>query len=516
MSRARVYARNLLANWVGYFANVVVAFCLAPFVVSSLGHAAYGVWTVLTALTGYLGLVEMGTQAGLGRFVNFHLGRGDVEKANQTLNAALAFFVAVGGALLVVALGLTWSFEYLFTKVPPELVTGAKPALLLVAVNLWLSFLAAAFGQVLTAHERFDLQNAVTLAVLAIRTVGTVWVLQAGRGLLALAAVQVASSVMGVGLSFLLARRAFPGMRLGWSHLRRDRLRELLGFGVWAFVAQIAMRLMYMTDEIVILVLLGPAPVTFYALALMLVKYGRDIIDSMAGVLGPQTIKASSTENYSELRHILAWGSKVIMFLAIPLFVGMVFLGREFFILWMGDEFALSGRVLILLALPQLFVMGVRPCVNIVNGLGRVRFGALLTLLQGVANLALSLAFVMWLGLGLYGVALGTLVPAVIFNCLAGAIVLRWIRYPGRDFLRHAVLRWLLAAAIASAASWSASLLPTTLGWLGFALKVLGVTLVALPLGWLVIFTRQERHLLISRLLHRHQPADTAPADTDA
>ena len=496
MSRLRIYARNLLANWVAYFANLVVAFCMAPFVVHTLGTATYGVWMVLSAVTGYLGLVEIGTQAGLGRYLNFYLGRRDIPKVNGILNTALAFFVVVGVVLLAAAAGMGTVFGSLFTKVPAELLPAARPALLLIALNLWLSFLGTGFSLVLTSFERFDLSNAIALVVLAIRTVGTIVVLMTGGGIVRLAAVQVVSSAVGVVGAWLCARRVFPQMHLHLSEVSKQRFTELFGFSIWAFLSQVAMRLMYLTDEIVILVLLGAEQVTFYALALMLIHYGRNLIDHMAGVLGPQTVKASSVGDHAELRKMLGWGSKILMYVAIPLFVGMMFLGREFFVLWQGPEFRISGSVLILLAVPQLFIMGVRPTVSIIKGLGYVRFGALITLAQGVANLALTLVFVMGMHMGLYGVALGTLVPATIFNCILVAFVLRWIHFSPGGFLRNNVARWVVSAALFSGACLLVSFLPGKERWLWFALKVLALVAVSFVLGWYVVFSRAERATL--------------------
>lgn len=504
MSRVRIYARNLLANWVGYLVNLVVAFCLAPFVLSGLGDQMYGVWVVLTSLTGYLGLIEMGTQAGLGRYVNYYLGRNEVPKANAILNTALAFFLAAGVVLVAAGGALGMAFGALFPKVPAEFLPAARAALLLVAVNLWMSFLGAAFRQVLTAFERFDVANGIDLLVLALRTAGTILVLHAGGGIVPLAGVQVASSVVGVLGAWLCARRVFPQMRIGPAALSRARFRELFGFGIWAFLGQIAMRLMYWTDEIVILAVLGAKHVTLYAFPLMLIQYGRQITDRIAGVLGPQTIKASSVGDLHELRRILGWGSKIIMYLAIPLFVGMIFFGTEFFLLWLGPreglDWRLSGSVLVLLAVPQLFVMGVRPCVNIINGLGYVRFGALITLAQGVMNLILTLLFVLVMGLGLHGVALGTLVPAVAFNCVVVAFVLRWIRFPAGKFLGNNVLRWAVAAALFAAICQGAAWLPGREIWGWFGLKVAALTVISLPLGWMLIFTRAERAELRRRI----------------
>ena len=71
MSKSRIYARNLGANWIGYGANLAVMFFMSPFVVHSLGNARYGVWTLLTSLTGYLGLVDIGVRGGTGRYINY-------------------------------------------------------------------------------------------------------------------------------------------------------------------------------------------------------------------------------------------------------------------------------------------------------------------------------------------------------------------------------------------------------------------------------------------------------------
>ena len=68
MSNARIHARNLLANWVGHGANVVVLFFLSPFVVHTLGKTEYGIWSLLSVLTGYMGLFDLGARDNGGNY----------------------------------------------------------------------------------------------------------------------------------------------------------------------------------------------------------------------------------------------------------------------------------------------------------------------------------------------------------------------------------------------------------------------------------------------------------------
>src|SRR5580765_5542459 len=57
-----VYLRSLVTNWVGYAANVVVAFFLSPFIVHTLGDSGYGVWSLLMSIVGYVGLIDLGVR----------------------------------------------------------------------------------------------------------------------------------------------------------------------------------------------------------------------------------------------------------------------------------------------------------------------------------------------------------------------------------------------------------------------------------------------------------------------
>ena len=504
MSKARIYARNLVANWIGYGANLVVMFFLSPFVVHHLGNTTYGVWSLIMSLTGYLGLIEMGMRGGLGRFINFHLGRDDIPKVNGVINTALMFFLLCGFPLFIVAGGLGAFFGNLFTKVPAELIGSARLAVMLVALNLWLSFFSAAFKQILTAFERFDLTNAVNIGVLAVRAGGTVAVLLRGGGIVGLAAVQVVSSLIGTLAVFVLAKRNFPKLQLHPRLASKARFRELFGFGVWAFIGGIGMRLLYWTDLIVITVLLGPTMVTFYAVPLMLIQHSRGLVSQISRVLVPQTIRASSVHDFEELRFIFSWGSKIIMFLAIPLFVGMMFFGTEFIRLWMPwseAESRLSGNVLILLAIPQLLVVALWPGGGIISGLGYVKFGALMTLLQAIINLGLTLLFVMVMGLGLYGVALGTLVPSIAFNVVIAGFILRWIRFPVGKFVWDNVLRWCTMIIAFGIICYGVFQILGNGRWLAFGLKVVALAAVSLPLGWYIIFKGSEQRILRERIM---------------
>jgi O-antigen/teichoic acid export membrane protein len=523
VSRSRIYARNLAANWISYGVNMVVMFLLTPFVVHRLGKSAYGVWSLVISLTGYLGLVDIGIRAGVGRFINFHLGRQETDKVNATLSTASGCFAVAGVLITLAAAVMAVFFATLFARVPAEYVPGARAAIMLVSLTIVLMLFGATFGQIVCAFDRFDMARGITVAALVLRAGGTVAVLTAGGGLAALAGVIFGVTVFGVAANYVFARRVFPQLRIRPSLVSRERFRELFGFSVWAAMGRLASQLLYYTDNVVIAILLGPALVTLYSIPLMLVQTARSFLQQISSVLRPQTIKASSVGDHRELRYLFSWGSKVIMFVGIPLFVGLIFFGEEFMRLWIGTEgdwrsedFTMSGLVLVILVIPQFFVLATRSAADVISGLGYVRFSAVVTFAQGLVNLGLTLVFVMVFGLGLYGVALGTLVPMVVFNAVVVGYVLRWIRMGWRAYVRNSVVRWAAAGGLFAALCYATTLIPLPMWWSAFVGKVVVLAAAALVVCWWVTFSSAEREQLGKRvrgLFSRSAPQSTTRAD---
>ncbi len=493
MSRAHIYAKNLTANWVGYGLNLLIMFFMSPFVVHTLGDVRYGVWSLMMTMTGYLGLVEIGTRGGLGRFINYYLGKDDIDKLNGVLNTALAMFIAAGAILFAVAAGLIVALPAIFPKVPGRMIPTAQWVLVLVAVNVWLSFYSAAFRQILTAHERFEFTNGVDLMVMLLRTASTLVVLSTGGGLVLLAVTHTIAGGMGVLVAYLLARRVFPKLELTPRRVSRERFRELFGFSIWAFIGSLSYRLLYSADTIVIAILLGPKWVTFYAIGGMLLYKSRAILNQAVDVFRPGMLQACAREDWAALRTDFRRASNLVMGIGILVFGGMIAFGHQFITLWMGPKYEISYQVLLILTVSSLPAIASSATVSVYSGLNRVRLAAVLTLLQGLINLAGTLVFVSLLGWGVVGVAWGTFYPRIAFAIIGGAIVLRWIGYRLSDFVRRNLLRWAFGGASFAGLALACHLLPLPNTWLGFFVRISLAAIAYLPIGYYVVFEWQDR-----------------------
>lgn len=487
MSTARIHARNLLANWGAHAAAMVVMFFLSPFIVHTLGKVEYGIWSLLTVLTGYMGVLDLGVRASTGRHIILYLGRDDDPAVDETIRTALGFFSALGLLVVAVGLGVGWLFPSVFRSVPTDYYLLVQLLLPLLALNVWLSAIQSVFSSVLIAHDRFDLTRAVDLGVLGIRTTGTILALCWGYGISGLAVVAVGSHMLGLMGNYLLARRIHRRLRVWPMMLNRARVRELLGYGLAAFVSMISLRIIGQTDLVIAGAAIDVSSVTVYSVGAMLVYYSAAFLRHINTTLFPPIQRAVARNEMGTTRWLCLRAARVGLIFGLLAYVGMIVFAEPFIRLWMygpnfGEESVRQAatimQILACAKFPLLFVGASLP---VLNALGRVRLTASLAAAEAALNLALSLLFALVLGWGLAGIAGGTLgARLVVGTCIApwhacANLGMSWRRYVmrigGLELLAGSLLMalCLLVRQLLPADSWATFFGQVTVVTAGYA-----------------------------------------------
>jgi O-antigen/teichoic acid export membrane protein len=418
------------------------------------------------------------------------MGRDNPAGVNGVINTTIAFFIACGAVLMLVAGGLAASVEVLFARIPVEYVASARLVILLIALNLWASFLGTPFALVLTALERFGLARGIDMGVLAARAAGVVIVLVAEGGLIGLAAVELAANLLWILANYVAARRIYRPLRLGVGLVGRGWFREVFGFSIWAFLGNVSVNIIYSTDLLLVGLLIGMREVAIYSIPLMLIQHAQHFFNEVNAVLGPPIIKAAGAGRHADLRWLFLRGARASLLLGLPFLIGFMVFGGEFIVLWMGSEFADGISVLRILALAQVAAVATSITTPIISGLGRVRYAALVVTVQAACNLALSVFLVTQLSLGLEGIALGTLIPMVVFYGVLAGAVMRWLRVSLTRFISQAIVPGAMAASLFTVMTIVGFRLPGHGQWSWFVAKVVFLGAAYAAMAWMLLFYR--------------------------
>ena len=437
--------RNVGSNWVVTFAGIAATYVLTPFVIDRLGPEGYGTWTLITSMTGYISLLALGVPMACVRYLAQHVAEGDREKANETIGSCAALYLGIGAVAVLIGAALMVLFG--IYEIPAVFKTDANLAFGLMVIQVSAGFIGLLPEGILFAHHDFVVRNAIRVAGVLLRFALTIGLLTLSRSLVVLAAVQVACLAFDFGVSWILIRRRYTGLRVRLGDFRWATVRRILSFSVYVLLLTAGARLSFETDALVVGAFLGVGAIPFYAVANSLVVYLMEFIIAIAAVVAPMATKLNTEGKLDELREIFLTWSKVALSLTLAAALFLVVFGPRFIGWWIDPSFEQpSGRVLQILTVSCLAFLPVRGvALPIMMGLGRPKAPTFGFLAAGVLNVVLSVALVE--PLGLVGVALGTAIPNMLYAAFVLAITCRELRIPLSTYAGYVAPRAILGAA---------------------------------------------------------------------
>ncbi len=407
-----------------------IGFALTPFTVHWLGAEQYGLWALANAFIGYYSLLDLGLSGAVFTHMSHAIGARDYESGTDIYSTGLSIFSALGGVLVVITLCIS-AAVLLFH--PSHRVTLAL-VVLIIGFQTSVSFpMRAPFG-VLNAGSHFEVTTAVLISAAILRTIGTVLVLEAGKGVLGLAVVSLLSWIPGYIFVCFAVHWRYPFIRaraLGKWH--RDTAHKLFTFGAPVLVGQIADRIRLQTDTIVVSFFFGLSAVTHYNIATTLVLYFMDGITAIIGVLTPVLTMQMGARDEAGMRSSILTGTRLAICSGGFALFGLVVCGRAFIDRWMGHEYIDAYPILVILAVAMFLDLWQSTTVNALYATLNQKTYAKVNLSEAIANIALSLLLAR--RLGMIGIALGTLIPSVVVRGFVQPwIIERKIGIPARRY----------------------------------------------------------------------------------
>ena len=283
-----------------------------------------------------------------------------------------------------------------------------------------------------------------------------------------------------------------------WSDVVRVR-SSLIRYSSYVFVNNIGQKIVFMTDAILIGIFLPISQVTFYAIAATLVGYLRQLLVSSALLFNPLISHLSALEEEDSVRYAFTAGSRLLLFICLPIGLTFMILGGDFIQLWMGDEYrSLSGKVLLILAAAQIVSAPHQVVSSTLYGLNKHKMLAQWRVVEAVANVALSIALIPHLGI--VGVAIGTAIPHVLLVTVVLPIYgARQVGLPLGLYFVQGYVKPMLAAIPFAIGCVIVEEFVSLDSFLSFFAVVAGLCIVYLVIAYFIVLTNGEKQFVRSK-----------------
>ncbi len=492
LSQAKLIFQNLSVNYLVTGTELLIGIFMLPFNVAHLGQSAYGLWILVASITIYFSMFDMGFGVAHVRFAAKYRALGDFKALNEIASTLFCVFTGIGLLTFLVAIVIALNLQNIFPLTESQVRTG-QIVFLFISAYVALGFPVSVFGGIVNGFQRTYLNGAVAFVTAIVVALVNVAVLLAGYGLAELVAATTAVRILSFLAYALNAYRVFPELRIRPQFFNRARLQEITGFSVFILIIDLANKLNYSTDTIVIGVFLGTAAVAVWAVAQRLIEIVQRVTDQLNGVLFPVVVDSSTVERVDKLQKILIQGTRLSLAMVVPLATVLGLTARPLVMIWVGSNFEGSVNVIYTLSIVVALRVGSATSTVILKGSGLHKVLALSNLSMALGNLVLSVALVRWYGL--IGVAIGTLIPMVLFSTfVVFPTACRRVELSKLSVIQESVWPavWpalVMAAFILltrgySAASWSLLILQAILAALIYAVVFLGFAISRNERDW--------------------------------
>lgn len=498
MTRGRRAILNFVSGTALTAVTMVVGLVSVPYIVRWLGDEQYGAFRTTVDWFGYLSLLELGLAGALMPLLARALSQGDQDAVGRTMAAGIRGYTRVTVFMLVVALGLV----AVITKLVPvsdanasDLTRAAFFAALGVLATPFLPF-----RWITEARQQGYLVN-VLLVVQSLVITGTSLILAyRGWGITG----QYVALVLGAGLFFgfltLRERKQFPNLRLPLfrSIDRSEEWKQLWQLNRPTLIEQICGRVSFISDNIIVAMILGPSAVVPLYLTRRLTDLAQGQLQGVGNASWAALADLHAAGDHATFTQRLLETTKLVATLGVAVLVPIAAHNERFVELWIGSSHYAGNAITITVAC-NAFLLGLVTLWGwAFGGTGKVAALVPVNILSTSINLAVSVIFT--LKLGLVGPLLGTLSATLLTSVWYVPVLLkRTFAVPLAGIGRAIVTPAAWGVPYALAVWWIAAITPG-IGWFGLAGQMGAAVALYLSVAWMMVLNASERAVYAGRI----------------
>jgi len=401
--------------------GIIIGLAYTPVMIRLLGQSEYGLYNTVSSVISMLSILSLGFNSSYVRYFAKYKKAEDSESIYKLNGLFLIIFIVIGAIALACGLFLTENLNLVFKDgLTSEEYGVARILMLLLTINLSISFPMSVFSNIISAHERFVFLKALGTLKTVVSPLVTLPLLLAGYKSVAMVSVTVSiaviTDVIYVIYVFFVLKQKFI-----FHSFEKGLVKSLFIFTSFIAINLIVDQINLNIDKILLTRFKGTAVVAIYAVGYNLEAYYQMFSTSISGIFTPRIhlIYATETDEQERNNRLTELFIKVgrIQFCILALIAsGLVFFGKPFIRFWAGDGYDESYYVALLLVLPITIPLIQNVGIEIQRAANKHKFRSLVYLVMAILNLILTIFLCQ--EYGAVGAAVGTAISLVLANGL--------------------------------------------------------------------------------------------------
>ncbi len=355
--------KGALLSYVNIGLTNIIGLVLTPYIIRSLGDSEYGLYVLIGSIIGYLSVLNLGLNNTIIRYVSKYRAEKDKKGEENFLATTMLIYIGISLVTVLIGLVLYFNLERFFKdSLTFDEIVIAKKMFLILIFNLAITLPGGAFTAICNAYERFVFPSVILNIKYLSRGALIFSLLFYFPYAMTLVWIDTILNLVFIGISVYYVFKVLK-VRFKLHVYNTKLIKDIFSYSVWVFILAIVIRLQWNTGQIILGVSESTIAVAVFGVGVVLGGYYGAFAGAINTLLLPKATKMSVNEN-NPIAYNLAMQKvgRINGFILFLILAGFYVLGKDFIILWVGDNYlpawGIAFLIMIAMTLPLMQSFG--------------------------------------------------------------------------------------------------------------------------------------------------------------
>ena len=263
---------GIILSFFSQIITIIVGLSYTPIMIRILGQNEYGLYQLVLSVVNYLNLMNLGFN---GAYIRYYVLAKTTNDENEVANVNGMFmrvFLVISFLCLCAGLLLLLNIGVLGNQLTENDYVIARKLLIILVINLAISFPNSLYVAYMSANERFVYQKAVGIILNIAIPVLNIPMLYLGYGSVGVVSATLILTIVRLVLNMWYCYAKLH-MKVNMQYFDNMIFKELLGYTFFIFLSDIVDQLNSNIDKFLLGRIMGTIPVAIYSVGFNLKKY---------------------------------------------------------------------------------------------------------------------------------------------------------------------------------------------------------------------------------------------------
>lgn len=410
---------GVLLSYLQMALNIIIGLIYTPLMMRLLGQSEYGLYNTVASTISMLSILNLGFSSSYIKYFAKYKTENDQIAINKLNGLFLIIFIIIGAIAFACGLFLTFHLDIVFnTGLTSSELKIAKTLMLLLTINLAISFPMSVFSNIISANERFIFLKLLGM----LKTVGgplvTIPLLLLGKGSIGVVTTTLLISLIvdAVCVYYVLC---ILRNRFLFRDFEKGIFTSLFGYTAFIAINIIVDQINWNIDKILLGRYKGTVAVAIYSVGSTLQTYYQMFSTAISGLFTPRIHQITNSisdirEQNKKISDLFVRIGRIQYLILGLVCLELIFFGKEFIKYWAGPEYDDAYYVALLLIIPVTIPLIQNLGIEIQRAQNKHRFRSFAYATMALINLLLSIYLCQIYGPT--GAAFGTTISLLLAN----------------------------------------------------------------------------------------------------